>query len=649
MRSPVRLITRPPSFVLSESSHVTKIETVVVFGAGNMGSGIAQAAATAGYRVLMVDQKEDFVKAGFQKIRAPLEKRVQSGKMKQEEVERIVGQITGMTDVEAAAREADLVIEAVFEEYKIKEPLFQRIGKVAKPSCLVVTNTSSLSVTKLAQSFGHPERFGGMHFFNPAAVNKLVEVVRGEKTSTETFRSLWQFVQRLGKVPIETKDSAGFCVNRFFVPFLNEATRILEEGIADAPTIDAVANEALGTTMGPFALLNFTGVTIGYHSEETLHQAFGKAYAPSATLKKYHEEKKTFSVAGAPNPATFEAVKERLLGAVFGIACHLAEEGVCSIEAVEKGARLGLRWAEGPFALMNQVGTPTAFRYVRKTHEKWGPAFRLPVTLETRAAKNEPWPIRNVLVERLERVAIVTIDRPEALNALNPKVLRDLEAAFDQIAQDKEVRSVILTGTGDAFVAGADIKTMVNQTAMESMDYTAQGQRVLRKIELMLKPVIAAVNGYAFGGGCELALACDVILASETARFGLPEVTLGIHPGFGGTQRLPRLVGANRAKELIFTGEHFNAAAAEKMGLVNKVTKPADLMPEALRIANKIAEMAPIAVGLAKDAVNRGLEADLDSGLALEASSVTLTFATQDQKEGMRAFLEKRKADFRGN
>jgi enoyl-CoA hydratase len=177
---------------------------------------------------------------------------------------------------------------------------------------------------------------------------------------------------------------------------------------------------------------------------------------------------------------------------------------------------------------------------------------------------------------------------------------------------------------------------------------TQLGQRLMRKIELLMKPVIAAINGYAFGGGCELAMACDILLASENARFALPEVSLGIHPGFGGTQRLPRLIGPNRAKELIFTGEHFTAAQAEKLGLVNKVVKAADLMPEALRIAGKISEMAPLAVGLAKDAVNRGMEVDIDSAIALETSSVTLTFATNDQKEGMKAFLEKRKAKFNG-
>ncbi len=627
---------------------MAQIEHVLVIGAGTMGSGIAQAAATTGYRVTMMDTKPDFVQSGFEKIRKPLQKRVADGKMAQAELDRIVGGITGTTDLEAAATTADLVIEAVFEDYAVKDPLYKRLGASAKPTCIVATNTSSLSVTRLAQTFGAPARVGGLHFFNPAAVNKLVEVVRGTGTSNETFQALWAFALRLGKVPIETQDSAGFCVNRFFVPLLNEACRIAEEGVADAATVDAASNETFGTTMGPFALMNFTGIPIAYHSQETLHKAFGGFYAPAALLKKHFETQQPFPVTGTPDKSKIPAVQERLLGSICGIACQLVDAGVATREATDKGATLGLRWAQGPFTLMNQVGTPLILKHVRAVHGKWGDAFRVSPTLEDVGSKGKPWTLRKVVLERQGPVAVITIDRPEALNALNPQVLADLEAALDEAERDRTIRAVVLTGSGNAFVAGADIKTMANQTAIESLGLTQLGQRVMRKIELMMKPVIAAINGYALGGGCELAMACDILVASETARFALPEVSLGIHPGFGGTQRLPRLVGPHRAKELIFTGDQFTAAQAEKIGLINKVVKATELMPEALRIANRIAELAPLAIGLAKDSVNRGSQLDIDAGLALEAASVTLTFASEDQKEGMRAFLEKRKANFRG-
>lgn len=628
---------------------MAKIEKIVVVGSGNMGSGIAQACATAGYQTTMVDTKQDFIEVGFQRITTPLEKRINEGKMKREDLDKLMSRLKGTTDLEAAAKDADLIIEAVFEEFKIKEQVFQRIAKVAKPTVIVATNTSSLSVTQLSTAFGHPDRFGGMHFFNPAAVNKLVEVVKGQGTSAATFTSLWDVGLRLGKVPIETKDSFGFCVNRFFVPFLNEAVRIVEENVANPATVDAAANEALGTTMGPFQLMNFTGIPIGYHAEETLHQAFGAFYKPADLLKQKFDNKEQFKVEGSPDPAKFETVKGRLLGVLFGIATQLVDEGVASPEATDKGAMLGLRWASGPFALMNKYGTAQSLRWAKTIHDKWGNAFPLAPSLQKQGQRNEAWQLRNVLLDVQGHVATVTIDRPEALNALNPKVLQELGETFARIANDKNIRAAILTGSGKSFVAGADIRAMAEQTAMESLTMTNLGQRVVRQIELLSKPVICAVNGFAFGGGCEIAMACDILVAAESASFALPEVGLGIHPGFGGTQRLPRLIGPVRAKELIFTGDRITAAQAEKIGLVNKVVKDADLLPEVMRIAQKIAEMAPVAIGLAKEAVNRGLETDLDSGLALETNSVTLTFATDDQKEGMRAFLEKRKANFRGN
>ncbi|UCE75032.1 MAG: enoyl-CoA hydratase/isomerase family protein [Methanomassiliicoccales archaeon] len=240
------------------------------------------------------------------------------------------------------------------------------------------------------------------------------------------------------------------------------------------------------------------------------------------------------------------------------------------------------------------------------------------------------------------------MDRPEALNALNSKVLSDLKDITRQVEQDREITAVIITGEGKAFVAGADIKEMLKKNPIEARKFTQLGQAVFRDIENMNKPVIAAVNGVALGGGCELALACDIILASNKARLGFPEVGLGIHPGFGGTQRLPRLIGKAKAKQMIFTADILSAQEAEQMGLVNKVIPPDKLLEEARKMAEKIAKQAPIAIRLAKSAVNKGCEMDLDTGLAYEVESVSMTFATKDSKEGMKAFTERRKPKFEG-
>ncbi|WIF95689.1 short-chain-enoyl-CoA hydratase [Caminicella sporogenes] len=255
--------------------------------------------------------------------------------------------------------------------------------------------------------------------------------------------------------------------------------------------------------------------------------------------------------------------------------------------------------------------------------------------------------LKYLLFEKKENIAVIKFNRPKALNALNTQVLEELDKLIDCIKNDKQIYVAIFTGEGKAFVAGADISEMANFNADEGRRFSILGQRVFRKLELMEKPVIAAVNGYALGGGCEFAIACDIRVASEKAKFGQPEVTLGITPGFAGTQRLSRLVGIAKAKELIFTGDMIDAEEAKRIGLVNKVVPHEKLMEESMNLAKKICERAQLAVRYSKMAINKGLDVDLDSGNDIEASYFGLCFATEDQKEGMKAFLEKRKAEFK--
>ena len=243
-------------------------------------------------------------------------------------------------------------------------------------------------------------------------------------------------------------------------------------------------------------------------------------------------------------------------------------------------------------------------------------------------------------------VRVIKINNPEALNALNTAILKELDAAFTEVAEDNGILAVVLTGEGRAFVAGADISEMKSKNAIEGEIFGKLGASVFRKIELLPKPVIAAVNGFALGGGCELAMSCDIRLASAKAKFGQPEVGLGITPGFSGTQRMPRLIGMGKAKELIYTADIIDAAEAYRIGLVNHVYEPEALMEEAMKMAEKIASKAPIAVKNSKEAINRGIQTDMDSAVAIEAYLFGLCFASEDQKEGMTAFFEKRKANF---
>ena len=255
----------------------------------------------------------------------------------------------------------------------------------------------------------------------------------------------------------------------------------------------------------------------------------------------------------------------------------------------------------------------------------------------------------NILFEKENGIGTVTINRPKVLNALNAGTILELDRLFDEIARDDSIHAVIVTGSGEkAFVAGADIAQMAPMSAIEGRNWGKLAQAVFNKLENLPQPVIAAVNGFALGGGCELAMACDIRIASEKAKFGQPEVTLGIIPGFAGTQRLPRLVGKGRAKELLFSGGMIDAAEAHRIGLANKVVAPEELIAAARDMAGIIMSRGPVAVRLCKAAVNEGLDMDLESGMAYEAEVFGLCFATADQKEGMSAFLGKRKANFVG-
>ena len=250
---------------------------------------------------------------------------------------------------------------------------------------------------------------------------------------------------------------------------------------------------------------------------------------------------------------------------------------------------------------------------------------------------------KNLILEKDRKIAVLTINRPNALNALNSELLKELDSAIDCLSEDDEVLAVVLTGAGKAFVAGADIGEMKDLTVSEGRKFGTLGNKVFRKLETLEKPVIAAVNGFALGGGCEISMACDIRIASEKAKFGQPEVGLGITPGFGGTQRLARLVGPALAKELIYTADIIDAEEALRIGLVNKVVEKDELLDTAKKMANKIASNAPIAVKLCKSAINRGLQCDIDTGIAFEAEVFGECFSTEDQKEGMTAFYEKRK------
>jgi len=255
---------------------------------------------------------------------------------------------------------------------------------------------------------------------------------------------------------------------------------------------------------------------------------------------------------------------------------------------------------------------------------------------------------KNILVEKKDGIGFIKINRPKVLNALNQETIEEITQAVIDLGKDNKIKVGILTGEGKAFIAGADISAMANMTPLEAKEFAEHGHNMLNTIEKSRLPFIAAINGYALGGGCETLMACDIVIAGKSALLGQPEINLGISPGFGGTQRLPRLVGRMKAKELLLTGRNINAEEAHSIGLVNMVVDDDKLMETTEKIAGKIASKSSVQTNFIKALVNKGVDIDLNTANSLEISYFSSSFSTHDQKEGMKAFLEKKKPDFKG-
>lgn len=560
------------------------IKTVGVIGAGTMGSALAQKFAQQGFAVILVDREMTFVNRGFAGIKETLNQGIERKIFTEEQVAEILNRIRG-TDNLQDLQNCDLVVEAIFEDFTAKRELYQKISNILPPETIIATNTSSFSVTELAESVRHPQRFIGMHYFYHAAKNRLVEIIPGSQTAPETVRSCEAFAFLTGKDPIFCKDRYGFAVNRVFVPWLNEAVRLQEEGIA-AATIDHICMKTFGIGMGPFALMNATGVPIAYHAQKTL-EGFGNLYRVAAQLEKQAKSGEPWTIAEAPpdsvDRATEKIVSERMLGTVFLVCSQILDEKICTATELNRGARIGLRWRRGPIELMQHFGEAEVERLIKRIVERY--SMQMPQSI------GRPfWKLEFVNLRKQNHAAIITVSRPEDLNALNETVIRQLSEKFAEALEDNAVQEIFLTGSGKAFVAGADIKFFVTNIRQGNInnivEFTRWSQQIFAQIDDSPKKVTAIVNGLALGGGLELALCADEILALPGAQLAFPETGLGIFPGLGGTWRTTRRIGKGLTKYLVFTGHMLSARDAESLGLIDAVVQPEEFL--ALTLEGKL-------------------------------------------------------------
>ena len=693
------------------------IQRVAIVGAGNMGSGIAQKSAQEEFDVQMVDREQQWVDRGQAIIRDFLSEAVERRIFNQSQVDEIKSRITGVVGVENTAENTDLVIEAVFEDFDIKTAVFKTLDEACGDHTILASNTSSLSVNELAKATGRPDKFVGLHFFYHPAKNRLVEVIPAKTTSQDTIDRVVQYCKMLGKVVIVCGDRPGFVVNRFFVPWLNEACLLKQEGVANAAQIDAIACKAFRIGLGPFGLMNLTGPPIALHSTDYLsEQLHTPRYNGAQNLRDLIDANEQWKIEGEESysDAQYAAISERLYGVVFGVAAQIVDEGVCSMEDVDRGAKVGLRWAKGPFEMMNKIGIQQshemAVEYQKLCLNDAGEStWQVAEFFAKQASSNAQWDFSYVDTSIVDGVATITINRPEAMNALNETVIKQLGQAVDAVNGNSAVHTMVLDGAGKAFVAGADVKFFVDKIRSNAIgdivEFTSNGHKVLNAIENSSKTTVALTTGLALGGGLELALCCDYRIGTRRTQFRFPETSIGIYPGLGGSQRPARISGIPLARWAVLGGNFMNSQIAYDIGLLTHLVdlsevdaavmqcsasgKPANKYPgkpsnnaspvvkfaldfysdnnlsvllsggcpagydmEDKTISRQLKNLkytAPIALSMASELIDITSNTSLSEGLDSELSKLTDIFSTRDALEGLSALIEGRRPTYNNN
>ena len=572
------------------------------------------------------------------------------------------------------------MVEAVPEKMAIKQAVFGELDAATPGHAILASNTSSLSITEIGEATLRPDKVVGFHFFYPASVMPLVEVIIGDDTSPETATASYNFAQAIKKQPIVCGEVPGFVVNRILMATIGEIWRAQEEQGLSLKGIDEAIAAAQVAPMGPFFLTDLLGLDTVLHVAEHLHESYGETFYVHQGLKGLVADGKLGAKSGGEGffkdgeqtiPGEAEPDAEELV-AMFTCralieACRLVEEGVCSVRDIDVGmmAGAGLDPRKGllpPFWKADVEGLDTVLERIEQLQEKYGDRFAPPVTLRRLVAQGRlgmaagqgfyPYPqpdegeqAETVKLETRGDVAIAWLANAP-MNAVSPDVIRDLGTVWERVKASGEVGAMVIASSVPVvFSAGADIKafTQMDEAGGEELIHTAHA--LLRDLGQARVATIAAVNALAFGGGCELAMACDVRIAAESAVFGQPEIKLGIVPGFGGTQRLPRLVGPSKALEMNLIGDAISAEEALEYGLANRVVPDHELFETALMWGRKLAAQAPVAVEQIKLVSHKG---DLDEGIEAEKQGFATAFQSEDAKEGIAAFLGKRTPKWSG-
>lgn len=661
-----------------------EIREVTVIGSGLMGHGIAEVIALSGVKVTIEDIYPDALEKAKELIGVSVERLIKSGKISKEEAKETIDRISYSTDLKEAVKNADMVIEAIPELLDLKKELFSDLDKYCKPSAILASNTSNIKISSIAEATQRPERVVGMHFFNPPVIMKLVEVIKGTATSKEVFDATFEFTKKIGKTPIRVlKDSPGFIVNRINASDILLYCLILDKNVATPAEVDTFARSQ-GLPMGPYELMDYVGIDTVVHLLDYYASELSEDYNKCKSFRKMVEAGKLGIKTGsgfyrwekgkAIIPKSEPTDKIELLDMLsveVNEAVKLLEEGVGTPSDIEMGVRLGMNRPFGPIEVAKGLTNAEIKKKLNDVSERFGAKIFEPtqtikegklkeiiskeVVLEeeekvkgNEKPKEEVKEGQFVTVERLEnKVVRISIENTRN-NLINSDVLTQLESSLNELWNDQEVNVIIVTGKGSVFSAGAQL-TQFFAGSVDFMENTRRGERIFRLLSEIPKITIAEMKGYVLGGGFELALSCDIRVSTEDAKIGFPEVTRGLVPGWGGSQRLSKLIGMSRALYLILSAERFDGKHAFDIGLSSKLYDKESIDDDTVRFAQELAtNTAPVSAAIAKRLINKGSEMSMDDGLEMESMGMGVLYSTEDLKEGISAFLQKRKPEFKG-
>ena len=663
---------------------VTDIETIAVLGAGNMGHGIAEVAALAGYTVRLRDINEELVQNGYEQIEWSLGKLAERDEIEADEADDALERIEPVVDLETSLDDVDFLIEAVPERMDVKRDVYEEVERHAPERTVFASNTSSLSITDLSETTERQERFCGMHFFNPPVRMPLVEVIAGAHTEEWVLDLTEALASEFDKTPIRVrKDSPGFVVNRVLVPLMNEAAWMLYGDEAGKETIDSTTKYTIGLPMGVFELTDQVGLDVAYDVLEYLHDVLGDVYEPCPLLETKIDREELGKKTGQgfydyedggveiPPDRGEEAIETRMIAMMANEVARLVADDVADVATIDRAMQLGAGFPDGPGKMADRAGLEPLIDTLEARYEETGAArYEVSEGFRERAeaggfyaetgergagdtAAGADARTREFETIRIEypgdRVGKIVLDRPHRLNTVTGEMLEELVTAIELFEEDDEVRAILLTGAGDrAFSAGADVTNLIGSAEpLSAVELARTGQRTFGRFEDSDLPVVAAIDGYCLGGGMEMVTAVDLRVGSERAQLGQTEHNLGIMPGWGGTQRLARLVGEGRAKEIIFTAERYDAETMERYGFLNEVVPNDELEDRSFELAADLAAGPPIAQRYTKRAIHAGRECE-EAGLEVEAQAFGHLMHTDDLMAGITAFTTDEEPEFEG-